>query len=291
MSVDERDPHSGYKTTGHEWNGIKELNTPVPRPVYFFLVAAFLFSVVYWVLMPAWPTGLSYTKGLLGIDQRTSVAREVAGAEAGRAAWTQKLEEMSFDQALADPALMTRVRESAPSLFGDNCAACHGQNGGGAPGFPNLRDDAWLWGSAPDAIAETIRAGVNSGHPDAHMSQMMAFGRDQLLPQEDVRAVVAYVRSLSAARAPAPSAALTRGAEVFAGNCASCHGARGEGNQQLGAPNFTDDEWLYGGDQESVFQTVWSGRQGQMPAWEARLTLAQRRMLTLYLIDQQRRAE
>ena len=290
MSLDERDPHSGYKTTGHEWNGIKELNTPVPRPVYFFLIAAFLFSVVYWVLMPAWPTGLSYTKGLLGIDQRTTVEREVAGAAAARAPWMDALLEKPYAAALADPALMTRVRDTGPVLFGDNCAMCHGQTGGGAPGYPNLRDGAWLWGGAPETIEETLRIGVNSGHADARLSQMPAFGRDQLLPQEDVRAVVAYVRSLSQPHAGVPGATLSRGAEVFATTCASCHGARGEGMQQVGAPSFVDDEWLYGGDQEAVFQSVWHGRQGQMPTWEGRLTAAQRRLLTLYLLDQQRSA-
>ncbi len=291
MSVDERDPHTGYKTTGHEWNGIKELNTPVPRPVYFFLIAAFLFSVVYWVLMPAWPTGLSFTKGLLGIDQRTTVERTVADAAAARAVWTRAVETTPFEQALADPVLMTHVRDTASTLFGDNCSACHGARGEGAPGFPNLRDNIWIWGGAPETIDETIRVGVNSGHADSRTSQMLAFGRDQMLPQEDLRAVIAYVRSLSSARTPPATASLTRGAEVFANTCASCHGVRGEGNQTLGAPDLTDADWLYGGDAETVFNTVFHGRQGQMPAWEGRLSPAERRMLTLYLLDRQRGAE
>lgn len=287
MSVDERDPHSGYKTTGHEWNGIKELNSPVPRPVYFFLIATALFSIVYWVLMPAWPTGLSFTRGLLGIDQRTTVERSVAEAAAARAAWTRALETTPFETALADPALMARVRDTAPVLFGDNCSACHGASGEGAPGYPNLRDSAWIWGGAPETIAETLRVGVNAGHTETRMSQMAAFGRDQMLPQEDVRAVVAYVRGLSHSRAATPAALQARGAEVFAANCSSCHGAKGEGMPEMGAPNLTDDDWLYGGDQETVFRTVFHGRQGQMPAWEGRLSLAERRMLTLYLLDLQ----
>lgn len=290
MSVDERDPHSGYKTTGHDWNGIKELNTPVPRPVYFFLIAAFLFSVVYWVLMPAWPTGLSYTKGLLGIDQQTTVEREVARAAAERAPWMEAIVRMPLEEALSDPALMTHVRATGATLFGDNCAVCHGQQGAGASGYPNLRDDIWIWGGAPDVIAETLRVGVNSGHADARISQMPAFGRDQLLPQEDVRAVVAYVQSLSEPRASASATALTRGAEVFATTCASCHGARGEGMPSVGAPDLTDNEWLYSDDADAIFSGVWQGHQGVMPAWEGRLSPQQRRLLTLYLLDQQGRA-
>ncbi len=288
MSVEERDPHSGYKTTGHEWNGIKELNTPVPRPVWFFLISAVLFSVVYWVLMPAWPMGRTFTKGLLGVDQRATVEQSVARAEAARADWTGALETTPFETALADVVLMARVRDTAPALFADNCAVCHGAGGQGARGYPSLRDDVWVWGGAPETIAETIRVGVNSGHPDTRISQMAAYGRDRMLPQEDVRAVVSYVRALSAERPPPPSRTLTRGAEVFSATCATCHGERGEGNQSVGAPDLTDDEWLYAGDPDTVFETVWHGRQGQMPAWERRLSLAQRRMLTLYLLDLQR---
>jgi len=290
MSVDERDPHSGYKTTGHDWNGIKELNTPVPRPVYFFLIAAFLFSLVYWVLMPAWPTGLSYTKGLLGIDQQTTVEREVARAAAERAPWMDAIAARPVEAVLADPELMGHVRATGATLFGDNCAVCHGQEATGAPGYPNLRDSTWLWGGTAEAIEETLRVGVNSGHTDARVSQMPAFGRDQMLPQEDVRAVVAYVRSLSQPRTSAPATTLTRGGEVFATTCASCHGVRGEGMPSVGAPNLTDDDWLYRDDADAIFSAVWLGHQGVMPAWEGRLSPAQRRLLTLYLLDQQRRA-
>ncbi|MGE3770997.1 MAG: cytochrome-c oxidase, cbb3-type subunit III [Bdellovibrionales bacterium] len=292
MSVEERDPHSGYKTTGHEWNGIKELNTPVPRPVYFFLIVTIAFSVAYWVLMPAWPTGLSYTKGLLGIDQRNIVDRDVAEGLAARAAWVDVMDQMPLDTALADPEIMAHVQNTAPALFGDNCAVCHGQNGQGMPGFPNLRDDVWLWGGSPQAVNETMRIGVNSGHAESRISQMPAFGRDQMLPPEDISAVVVYVASLSQARDSATSeSSVERGSQVFSTNCASCHGVRGEGNQQLGAPSLIDNEWLYGGDSATIFKSVWYGRQGQMPSWDGRLSSTDRRLLTLYLLDKQKRGQ
>src|SRR6187402_1194883 len=106
MAVEERDPHTGYMTTGHEWNGIKELNTPVPRAVYFFLIVTALFSVTYWILMPAWPLGLSYTKGLLGIDQRTTVREALSQAATERSSWTKRIETASFQDIQADPGLM-----------------------------------------------------------------------------------------------------------------------------------------------------------------------------------------
>jgi cytochrome c oxidase cbb3-type subunit 3 len=138
MAKEERDPHTGYLTTGHEWNGIIELNTPVPRIIYFFLGAAFLFSVVYWILMPTWPIGTTYTKGLLGSDQRAYVNNVIKQAALERADWTGRIETESYADIQKDPKLMEVVRESGRALFGDNCAACHGRDAHGAKGFPNL---------------------------------------------------------------------------------------------------------------------------------------------------------
>ncbi len=154
MAKEERDPHTGYLTTGHEWNGIIELNTPVPRIIYFFLGAAFLFSVVYWILMPTWPIGTTYTKGLLGSDQRAYVNNVIKQAALERADWTGRIETESYADIQKDPKLMEVVRESGRALFGDNCAACHGRDAHGAKGFPNLTTQSWLWGGTPEAIAE-----------------------------------------------------------------------------------------------------------------------------------------
>lgn len=286
MGLGERDLHTGHMTTGHEWDGIRELNTRVPRPVYIFLALAALFSLVYWVLMPAWPLGSTYTRGLLGVDERRAVVVEVERAAAARAAWTRAIEAASFAEIQADPALMQATRASGNALFGDNCAACHGTDAKGGTGFPDLTDASWLWGGDPETIAETLRVGINSTHPEARSSQMLAFGRDQLLSRAEILAVVDYVRSLSHPKEEEIAApTLAVGATLFAENCASCHGADGSGDPELGAPNLTDGFWLYGGDRQSVFTTVFSGRQGHMPQWEDRLTPVERKILTLYLID------
>src|SRR5262245_54812636 len=182
MAVEERDPHSGYLTTGQEWNGIKELNTPVPRIVYFFLIVTALFAVGYWILMPAWPLGTTYTKGLLDVDQRTSVAASLKQVAQDRAAWTTRIEKASFAEIQGDPRLMDIVRQTGRTLFGDKCAVCHGRETRGGGGFPNLTTSPWLWGGAPEAIAETIHVGINSTNPDSRVSQMLAFGRDGMLP-------------------------------------------------------------------------------------------------------------
>jgi cytochrome c oxidase cbb3-type subunit 3 len=290
MAVEERDPVSGYLTTGHEWNGIKELNTPLPRAVVFFLWATFLYSVAYWILMPAWPLGVTYTKGLLGIDQRTDLAVDVKQAASTRAEWTKATEIESFEAIQSDKRLMTIVRQTGGTLFGDNCAACHGRVAAGGPGFPTLVSTSFLWGGTPEAIAETIRVGINADHPETRVSQMPAFGRDGMLNREQIDDVVDYVRSLSAPSVVAKVTAekLAAGKSVFTDNCVACHGDNATGSTDAGAPDLADKFWIYGGDAQSVFTTVWGGRQGHMPSWESRLSLLDRKILALYLVDLRR---
>lgn len=287
MSVSERDPHSGHMTTGHEWNGIKELNTPVPKAVWFFLVVTVIFSIGYWVLMPAWPLGKTYTQGLLGNDQKEIVARRIGAAAEARSTWLRQVETMSYDQIKADPKLMTHVREDGHRLFGDNCAACHGMRAEGNPGYPNLTDRDWLWGGSPEALARTIAVGINSpASKDTRVSQMLAFGKDGILDNDAVLAVSDYVKTLSdAGWAKGKTASVAKGQEVFAANCVVCHGEQGRGNPDVGAPNLTDRSWVYGGDIDAIYQTIHEGRQGEMPAWEHRLSPVDRKILTVYLLD------
>ncbi|WPE19246.1 cytochrome-c oxidase, cbb3-type subunit III [Shinella zoogloeoides] len=284
MATERKDPATGRLTTGHEWNGIEELETPIPRVVIFFLTVTTLFAIGYWILMPAWPLGVTYTKGLLGIDQRAVVTKQVEDAAATRAAWTGRIAEASLADIAADPDLMNHVRETGRTLFIDNCAACHGTRGTGGPGFPNLAAKAWLWGGEPDTIAETIRIGINATNEETRVSQMMAFGRDGVLDDVQVRAVAAYVRSLSDLPMGASDKALVEdGKQVFADNCVACHGEDGHGSTDVGAPNLTDATWIYGSDAQTVYTTIYSGRQGHMPHWEGRLSPVDIKILALYV--------
>lgn len=286
MGIEERDPYTGYLTTGHEWNGIKELNTPVPLVIYLFLGAAFLFSIGYWILMPTWPLGATFTKGLLGSDQRAYVNDTIKQAALARADWTSQIEQKDFADIQKNAQLMDVVRDSGRALFGDNCAACHGRNAAGNKGYPNLTTHAWLWGGTPDAIAETIRVGINSAHPESRSSQMPAFGRDGMLPRADIDNVIAFVRSLSnPAAKDLPADKVTAGKAIFEANCVACHGDNAKGNPELGAPDLTDNAWIYGGDAASIATTMWGGRQGHMPTWEGRLSNLDRKILALYLVD------
>lgn len=284
MSVKERDPLTGHQTTGHEWNGITELNTAVPRAVWFFIIVTHVWAVVVWFLLPTWPLVTTYTHGLLGVDQRTEVKAAVTRAAEARSDWTSQIADLPPGHVLADAALMDRVRATGHQLYGDNCLACHGTDAAGGPGFPSLTDTAWLWGGDFDGIMETLRVGINTTHPESRFGQMLAFGRDGILSRAEIRVVADYIQSLSGADHPA-AARREQGATIFAENCASCHGERGTGDITQGAPNLTDDFWIYGGDDAAIFQTVNDGRQGWMPSWETRLTETDRKILALYIQD------
>jgi cytochrome c oxidase cbb3-type subunit 3 len=286
MPVSERDPVSGYLTTGHEWNGIKELNTPVPRVVFVALALAAMFALGCWILMPAFPLGSTYTKGLLGANDRTFVTASVREAAAERAAWTDQITAKSYSAIQADPALMAHVRATGAVLFGDNCSVCHGRDARGGPHFPNLTTNSWLWGGTPEAIAETIRVGVNSPNPDTRVSQMPAFGRDSMLKRDEMENVITYVMSLSGGKAPADKVAA--GKTVFAANCASCHGPEAKGNPEVGSPNLTDHYWIHGSSEDVLYGDVWGGLQGHMPTWESRLSPLDRKILALYIVSLRR---
>ncbi|MGE3874672.1 MAG: cytochrome-c oxidase, cbb3-type subunit III [Parvibaculaceae bacterium] len=283
MDVGKRDPITGRLTTGHEWNGIEELDTPVPRVVLFFLAVTALFAVGYWIAMPAWPLGTTYTKGVLGIDQRDIVTKQVEAAELARGAWMDKIGAADFATLKADPAVMQHVREAGRRLFADNCAVCHGVNATGGPGFPDLTAKSWLWGGAPEALAQTIAVGINSTNDDTRASQMLGFGATGTLNPKQVAQVVAYVRSLSAAAEADDAETLKAGQEIFMANCVSCHGEDAKGSQDVGAPNLTDGTWIYGGDLDSVYHTVFAGRQGHMPHWNTRLSPSEIKLLALYV--------
>lgn len=280
----ERDKFSGQLTTGHEWNGIKELNTPVPRLLWAFLICTTLFAVGWTVLMPSWPGINSYFRGLLGADQHQSVRAAVAEAEALRAGWTERVATEDFASLQADDAIMDIVRRDGHRLFGDNCLACHGAEGLGNRGYPNIAQSPMMWGDDPDTIAETIRVGINSVHPETRYAQMLAFGKDQMLDGTQISLLADYLTQLdgpTVLSAEQQEEAQT----LFADNCAGCHGEDAMGMVESGAPNLTDAFWIYGGDRATIRQSIYNGRQGTMPAWEGRLTPAQIRLLTLYVLD------
>ena len=276
------DQVSGTSTTGHQWDGIKELNTPLPRwwVITFYLTIVWAFG--YWLVYPAWPLLTSHTTGLFGYSTRGDVAVELANLEKIRGDRMVKLGAAPLAEIEKDPALLALARARGKTVFGDNCAPCHGSGGAGAKGYPNLNDDEWLWGGSLDKILQTIQFGVRSGHAKAHESAMLAFGKEGVLKKEQMVTAANYVRSLSGL-STAKGFNAAEGGKIFADNCASCHGDAGKGNQELGAPDLTDKIWLYGSDEATLIETISNGRAGVMPAWVERLDPATIKALAVYV--------
>tara|TARA_R110000868_G_scaffold14669_3_gene67909 strand:- start:3444 stop:4328 length:885 start_codon:yes stop_codon:yes gene_type:complete len=268
-------------TTGHEWDGIRELDNPLPRWWLWTWYACILWAIAYWVVMPAWPTISGYTTGVIGYSQRAVVEKKIAQNRDAQSVYLERIAAKSLAEIRNDPELLSFSMAGGRSAFAVNCSQCHGSGAQGSKGYPNLNDDAWMWGGKLEQISYTIRHGVRNGDDDARVSEMPAFGRDELLEPAQVANVVEYVVSLSG-RAANPEAA-KRGAAVFAEQCAICHGKDGKGNQEFGAPNLTDGIWLFGGDRASIRHTVHNSRRGVMPAWKDRLTPETIKQLTIFV--------
>ena len=285
MADRELDSVSGTETTGHEWDGVKELDTPLPRWWLYIFYACIVAAVVYWVLMPAWPIGNGYTKGLLGFSDRNNVAADVGALRAARAPLYERLANASTAEIAADPEMQEFARAAGESVFGDNCRTCHGAGGAGAPGYPVLADDVWIWGGSLADIEHTVRVGIRADHDETRMSIMPAFGRDRLLTSQQIGDVTEYAISISAGRSrlSPDRGAAARGAIVYQEQCAACHGATGAGDRNIGAPSLNDDVWLYGGSREEIRRQIELGRGGVMPSWERRFDAGTLRALAYYV--------
>ncbi len=277
----EHDEVSGRKTTGHIWDGIKELNTPLPSWWLYVLYATIVWAIGYWVVYPAWPMVTDYTRGLFGYSSRADVTDQLQKATAARGQWTDKLTHLSVEQISADPQLLNYAMAGGRSVFAANCAPCHGAGGQGGRGFPVLADDDWLWGGDLANIERTIRYGIRSTHAEARQSEMPKFGVDQLLTAAQITDVAAYVLSLSGE--PVDKEAAARGQPIFAEQCVACHGEDGGGNMELGAPSLKDKIWLYGNTAAAVTAQVTNPHHGVMPSWEGRLDDATIKMVAVYV--------
>lgn len=282
MSKKEIDDVTGTETTGHEWDGLKELNTPLPRWWLGIFYACIVWAVGYWVLMPAWPLANGYTHGLLNYSLRDEVAKNLSELKTMRAAKEQQLASASLQQIQSNPDLLQFALAEGRAAFGDNCAPCHGTGGQGSHGYPNLTDDVWLWGGKLDEIQHTITVGVRSTSPDTRQSQMPSFGRDKILQPNQIDDLVQYVLHLRGR--PADSAAVARATKLFADNCSACHGADGTGNKAFGAPNLTIHAgWLYGPKPADIHDQIWNGHGGVMPTWGGRLSPETIKALAIYV--------
>ncbi len=277
----ERDEFSGTETTGHEWDGIRELDTPLPRWWLWVLYATIVWAIGYWILMPTWPTLNGYTKGLLGYTERARIKDDLAAARESQKGQLSRIEIAPLADIRATPDLLEFALAGGRSAFSVNCSQCHGSGAAGFKGYPNLNDDAWLWGGKLADIEFTVTHGIRSiGDPDTRQSEMPRFLTDEILTAAQVGGVAEYVVSLSGR---ADAAAAGRGKAIFAQNCVVCHSENGKGKAEFGAPDLTDAIWLYGSDKKSIVESISISRRGVMPAWGKVLDKATIKQIAVYV--------
>ncbi|UWR22642.1 cytochrome-c oxidase, cbb3-type subunit III [Sulfitobacter sp. S190] len=280
MSDKKVDQETGVETTGHSWDGIEELNNPLPRWWLWTLYATIIWGVGYTIAYPAWPMISGATAGVLGYSTRGEVVQDIIDHDAKNSALVADLLETDIATLAPGDDLHRYAVARGGSVFRAQCSQCHGSGAAGAKGYPNLLDDAWLWGGDVENIAYSVRHGIrNLTDLDARYSEMPAF--DELLEDAEIDAVVEYVVSLSAPEFDADIAA--EGAVIYADNCSACHGENAMGDRELGAPNLSDAIWLYGGDRATLETTVRQARFGVMPAWGQRLSEEDVRAVSVYV--------
>jgi cytochrome c oxidase cbb3-type subunit 3 len=251
------------KTTGHVYDGIEEYDNPLPRWWFYMFVLTFIFAAAYLVIFP----GLGHFKGVRGWTSVGELRADQAKAELKYADLYGNYAKTPIAELAKDPAAM----KIGFNLFANNCALCHGSDGGGNIGFPNLTDNDWLYGGEPEKILETITEGRHAAMP--------AWG--DILGEKGVFEVTDYVLSLAGREHT--EANVTAGKSHYEANCVACHGDDAKGNTLFGAPNLTDDIWLYGGDAATIRQSVRAGRSGIMPAQKELLKEDRIHLLAAYV--------
>lgn len=276
------DAPTGTQTVGHEWDGIEELDTPMPRWWLLTFYASILFSIGYVVVYPALPGLTGATKGLFGWSSRAELEKTMQAEAARKAPILSAIATTPIEKLPARPDLMQAAIQGGSAAFKAHCVQCHGSGAAGSPGYPNLNDDDWLWGGDLRSIEYTITLGArNPDVAETRTSLMPAFGRDGILNPAQLQDVVSHVRVISGQEKASTSS--RRGATLFEANCTVCHGPAGKGIRALGAPNLTDGIWLYGGDRDALTKTVIDSRKGVMPAWDHVLDKVTIRMLAAYV--------
>lgn len=277
----EIDKLSGIETTGHEWDGLKELNNPAPRWWLWVFFACVIFAVGYWWVFPAWPTLSGHSAGSKGWSEYQQLSQHQKEITDMRAGYESRFVKASLQDIKNDPQLYAYARAGGAIAFKNNCAQCHGSGAQGGVGYPNLNDDNWLFGGTMDQIYNTIRYGAHNDNEKTHVGNMPAW-KDVLKPDE-IDAVATYVANLHLGDKAEQTAVFTKGQAVFAQNCVSCHGDHGEGKIDVGAPALRAGIFQWGGDHATLVQTISYGRMGVMPAWEGRLSDSTIKQLTVYV--------
>jgi cytochrome c oxidase cbb3-type subunit 3 len=277
----EKDAVTGRMTTGHDWDGVKELNQPLPKWWLYVLWATVAWAVVYCVLYPSVPGITGYYHGMIGYFQRDAVDADVAAVEKQRAGAMDRIKALSFADIRKDPQLLAVAQTAGRITFAENCQPCHGAGGGGNVGYPALAAGNWLWGGKVEDIYQSVTFGIRSGLDNARNSQMPRFGADGILKPAEIQAVAEHVTAMYGL--PVTGTRAAEGQRVFAENCAVCHGDAGQGNREVGGPRLAARTHLRGDDRAAIQAQIFNPRMGVMPNWNTRLDDAKIKSVVLYV--------
>ena len=272
------DQATGTEFVGHEWDGIEELNTPLPRWWLWTFYITIVWAIIYTVLYPAYPMLTKASEGYLGWTSRGQLAEEMSLADQARTTVGERIAAVDTVKLSGNPELMQQAVAGGAAAFKVNCVQCHGSGAAGNQelGYPNLNDDDWLWGGDMREIEYTITKGIRQEGADERQGAMPAFAG--MFDDAQMAALVAHVRSLSGMQKGSAA-----GAQLFAENCAVCHGENGGGNRELGAPRLNDAIWLRGSSPDAIRAQILNPKMGAMPAWGERLDPVTIKMLTAYV--------
>ena len=273
------DEPTGTETVGHEWDGIEELNTPLPRWWLWTFYLTIIFAIGYVIAYPAWPMIDRATVGVLNWSSRGELAKDMSAADQARATVREQLARIPIERLPEESGLMQQAVSGGAAAFRVNCVQCHGSGAAGSQelGYPNLNDDDWLWGGDLKAIEYTLVHGIRqAGNDETRMSVMPPF--EGAFDTAQLDALVDHVLSLSG-----KAETNATGAGIYADNCAACHGPAGEGDRAQGAPTLNDAIWLRGSSREAIKRQILQPRMGMMPQWEGRLDPVTIKMLAAYV--------
>ena len=261
------------ETTGHTWDeDLKEYNNPLPRWWLWTFYITCVWGLLYTIAYPAWPLINEATPGFLGFSTRADVQADIDAVTERNSGLYDQLASVDLTSLPENAELYGFAVNGGAAVFRSHCSQCHGSGAAGAAGYPNLLDDDWLWGGSVEDIAYTVTHGIrNDQSPDAHWSQMPAYG--EILSEEEIAQVVHHVLSISGQEHDAELAGA--GSQVFLDQCSGCHMEDGTGDRAQGAPNLADAIWLYGGDEATLTETITNARFGVMPAWSVEYRPAQ----------------
>lgn len=276
------DTTTGIETTGLEWDGLKELNNPLPKWWVIIFLICCIWAIFYWIIFPSWPIYFSEgerggTRGVIGWTQYNKLDEEISKIKELKKDYLEVFRENSYEEIFKNEKIYAFSIAGGKSAFKNYCSTCHGIGGEGRIGYPNLNDDDWIWGGSIEKIEQTIKFGIRADHENTRYSEMPSF--IDIFTEKQIEELATYIVKLNKNENIESSTD-----ELFKESCGTCHLENGRGNQEIGGPNLVDSIWLYSnGEIFEIMNQLKNPKHGNMPAWVERLNEDTIRQISIYV--------